>query len=213
MARRARGAELRRAAASSNKRLQRTVAPRLLLYSSVLRVAPSAETQGRSADGGMIFAAAPRRNGSWPYRPQLVAALDLRCPGVEAGAVLPLDAAYDERAIYIASGAIAIEGVDYEAGRLIVLQPGAAVDLRANTPSRLLLLGGERMDGPRFIWWNFVASSRDALMAAADKWERGEMAGPGRRGRIHPAAGAAIVAVIGAHCFATAGSITPPLRD
>ncbi len=95
---------------------------------------------------------------------------------LEAGAVLPLDAAYEERAVYIASGAIAIEGVDYEAGRLIVLQPGAAVDIRANTPSRLLLLGGERMDGPRFIWWNFVASSRDALMAAADKWERGEMA-------------------------------------
>lgn len=94
---------------------------------------------------------------------------------LETRATLPLDATYEERAIYVASGSIGIDGEAYEAGRLIVLRPGAAIDIKALAPSRLLLLGGDRMDGPRFIWWNFVSSSRDALMAAAEQWERGAM--------------------------------------
>ncbi len=92
-----------------------------------------------------------------------------------AGATLPLDAFYEERAIYITTGAIEIETETYEEGRLIVLRPGVAFELKAKTPARLLLLGGERMDGPRFIWWNFVASSKEAMMAAAHAWERGQM--------------------------------------
>ena len=92
-----------------------------------------------------------------------------------AGAALQLDANYEERAVYVATGAIIIDGVTYDSGQLLVLQPGARVDVRAQRAARLLLLGGDRMDGPRYIWWNFVASSRDAMMAAADAWERGEM--------------------------------------
>lgn len=95
---------------------------------------------------------------------------------LDAGATLPLDAHYEERAIYVASGSIELYGVGYDSGRLIVLRPGMVANIRAATPARLLLLGGDRMDGPRFIWWNFVSSSRDALMAAADAWERGAMA-------------------------------------
>jgi redox-sensitive bicupin YhaK (pirin superfamily) len=94
---------------------------------------------------------------------------------LDAGAVLPLDAHYEERAVYIASGYVEIDRVTYGSGRLLVLKPGAALDIRALSPARLLLLGGERMDGPRFIWWNFVASSREAIKAAGEAWERGEM--------------------------------------
>ena len=85
---------------------------------------------------------------------------------LDAGATLPLDAHYEERAIYVASGSIELDGVAYDSGRLIVLRPGMVANIRAATPARLLLLGGDRMDGPRFIWWNFVSSSRDAL------WQR-----------------------------------------
>ena len=94
---------------------------------------------------------------------------------LSAGAVLPLDTAYDERAVYISSGAIEIDGHSHEAGRLVVLRPGIAIDIRAIEPSRILILGGERMDGPRYIWWNFVSSRKDAVVQAAEDWENGRM--------------------------------------
>jgi redox-sensitive bicupin YhaK (pirin superfamily) len=86
------------------------------------------------------------------------------------GAVLPLDADYDERAVYIASGAIDIAGDTFEAGRLLVFRPGDRISILATAQSRLMLLGGEPMDGPRHIWWNFVSSSRDRLEAAKADW-------------------------------------------
>jgi redox-sensitive bicupin YhaK (pirin superfamily) len=49
------------------------------------------------------------------------------------------------------------------------------VTLRALADSRLILLGGEPMDGPRFVWWNFVSSRKETMIAAAHAWERGEM--------------------------------------
>lgn len=94
---------------------------------------------------------------------------------LDANGTLQIDAHYEERAVYIASGRLEIDGAEFESGRLLVLRPGAVVDMRAREASRLLLFGGERMDGPRYIFWNFVASSKDALKAAADAWERGDM--------------------------------------
>ncbi len=35
-----------------------------------------------------------------------------------------------------------------------------------------MVLGGEPMDGPRHIWWNFVSSSRDRIRAAKDDWQQ-----------------------------------------
>jgi len=89
----------------------------------------------------------------------------------DARVTLPRE--FDERAAYIVEGSVSVEGEigEFEAGRLVVMKPGASVTLRASSsPARLMLLGGEPMDGPRIVWWNFVASSRERIEAAKDDW-------------------------------------------
>jgi hypothetical protein len=88
------------------------------------------------------------------------------------GAILPLDPDHDERAVYIASGEIDIAGDRFEAGRLLTFHPGDRISILALSNARLMLVGGEPMDGPRHIWWNFVSSSKDRIEAAKDAWTR-----------------------------------------
>ncbi len=87
------------------------------------------------------------------------------------GAVLPLDPDYDERAVYVASGEIDVAGTRFEAGRLLVFKPGDRISILATAQSRLMLVGGEPMDGPRHIWWNFVSSSKERIEAAKADWK------------------------------------------
>jgi hypothetical protein len=93
-----------------------------------------------------------------------------------AGSVLPLPADHEERGIYIAEGEIAIADQSFAAGRLLVFRPGDAISVKALSDARIMLLGGEPMDGPRHIWWNFVSSSKDKIEAAKDDWKRGRFA-------------------------------------
>ena len=92
------------------------------------------------------------------------------------GAVLPLDPDYDERAIYLASGRIDIAGQTFEGGQLLVFKPGDRISILAETNARLMLLGGEPMDGPRHIWWNFVSSSQERIDSAKEDWRQGRFA-------------------------------------
>lgn len=92
------------------------------------------------------------------------------------GAVLPLDPDYDERAVYVASGEIDIAGEAFGAGRLLVFCPGDRISILALSQSRIIALGGEPMDGPRHIWWNFVSSSKDRIDAAKADWKAGKFA-------------------------------------
>ncbi len=90
-----------------------------------------------------------------------------------AGARLPVDAEHPERAVYVAEGEVEIGGDVHPAGELLVLRPGDAVAVTARRPSRLMLLGGEPMDGPRYVWWNFVSSSRERIEQAKADWRAG----------------------------------------
>jgi redox-sensitive bicupin YhaK (pirin superfamily) len=92
------------------------------------------------------------------------------------GAVLPLDTSHDERAVYLAEGSVEIAGRRHEPGRLLVLRPGDALTVTARGPARLMLLGGEPMDGPRFIWWNFVSSRQERIEQAKADWQAGRFA-------------------------------------
>ena len=92
---------------------------------------------------------------------------------LEAGALLPLDATHEERSAYIAGGTVEVGGETFEEGRLVVFKPGEGMTIRAKTPARLILLGGEPMDGPRHIWWNFVSSSKDRIDQAKADWKSG----------------------------------------
>ncbi len=89
------------------------------------------------------------------------------------GAVLPIDAGYDERAVYIASGNIDLAGQTFGPGQLIVFKPGDRISILALSNARLMLLGGEPMDGPRHIWWNFVSSSEERIAQAKEEWRSG----------------------------------------
>ena len=51
-----------------------------------------------------------------------------------------------------------------------MLPPGGTVEIAAASAARLMLFGGARMDADRHIWWNFVASSRDLMEAAKERW-------------------------------------------
>jgi redox-sensitive bicupin YhaK (pirin superfamily) len=89
-----------------------------------------------------------------------------------AGARLDLAPEYEERAAYVALGAVEIEGQRFDAGRLVVFAPGRPVTFRALGATRIALLGGEPLDGPRYLWWNFVSSRRDRIAQAREDWMR-----------------------------------------
>ena len=93
-----------------------------------------------------------------------------------AGTALPLPVEHEERGVYVAEGQVEVAGQVFEEGRLLVFRPGDAITLRARTNVRLMLLGGEPMDGPRYIWWNFVSSSKDRIEAAKDDWKKARFA-------------------------------------
>lgn len=97
--------------------------------------------------------------------------------GVKAGtgADIPLPD-YEERAIYVVSGRVAIDGEEFGSGKMIVLTPGAGPTIKASTPSRLMLLGGAPL-GKRLIWWNLVASSRERIERAKADWQASADAG------------------------------------
>jgi redox-sensitive bicupin YhaK (pirin superfamily) len=92
---------------------------------------------------------------------------------LEAGAKLPLDASYEERAAYLSEGTVEIGGEIFTPDRLVVFKPGEGMTITAKTPARLILLGGEPMDGPRHIWWNFVSSTKDRIEQAKADWKAG----------------------------------------
>ncbi len=87
-----------------------------------------------------------------------------------SGARLPLPPEHDERAVYVLAGRVRIAGETFAPGSLLVLKPRAEVTAVAETPSRVMVLGGEPMDGPRFIWWNFVAGSKERIRQAQEDW-------------------------------------------
>jgi len=92
---------------------------------------------------------------------------------LEAGARMPLDADYEERAVYVSTGEIDIEGDRFGAGRLLIFRPGDRITINAIVPSRIAIVGGAPLDGPRYVWWNFVSSRKDRIDQAKEEWKQG----------------------------------------
>ena len=89
---------------------------------------------------------------------------------LDAGAKLAIPAEHDERAIYVVDGAVEVDGEAVAAGHMAVLLPGTTPVMRASGAARVMLVGGDALDGERFIWWNFVSSSRERIEQAKDDW-------------------------------------------
>lgn len=91
------------------------------------------------------------------------------------GAAIPLPDDHEDRGAYISTGSVEVAGQTFDAGRMMVFRPGDKLSMKAGPQgARLMLLGGETLNGPRYIWWNFVASSEAKIEAAKEAWRQGD---------------------------------------
>ncbi|GHG33492.1 pirin family protein [Paracoccus aerius] len=90
---------------------------------------------------------------------------------LETGRRLPLPDNHEDRGIYVVDGSILVAGQEFAAGRMMVFRPGDRITVAAgDRGARLMILGGATFSGPRYIWWNFVASSRERIEEAKTAW-------------------------------------------
>ncbi len=113
---------------------------------------------------------------------------------LEAGAALPMPDDHEDRGVYVLSGGVSVAGQDFGPGHMLIFRPGDRISVKAGEAgARIMVLGGATMDGPRFIWWNFVASSKERIDAAKEAWRAGDWAHgrfklpPGDEGEFIPA--------------------------
>ena len=78
-----------------------------------------------------------------------------------------------ERAAYVVEGELRCGAEEARSGRMLIFTPGSAPSLSAETDARVMLLGGDPLDGPRHIEWNFVSSSSERIEQAKRDWREG----------------------------------------
>ena len=95
--------------------------------------------------------------------------LDVQLP---AGATLEIPALVPEMAVYTVDAPVGLNGEEVSAHILAVAAAGEPVRLTAGQSGvRLMVIGGEPLEAPRHIWWNFVSSRKDRIVQAASDWE------------------------------------------
>jgi redox-sensitive bicupin YhaK (pirin superfamily) len=98
------------------------------------------------------------------------------------GARVPLPDGHEDRGLYVVSGSVTIAGQTFGSMQMMTFRPGDRLAVTAGPEgARLMLLGGETLGDPRYIWWNFVASSKERIEAAKEAWRAGDWA----HGRFH----------------------------
>ena len=95
---------------------------------------------------------------------------------LQADAPLGLPTAVEERAVYVVSGHVDIDGTEVRPGQLAVIATGAHVSIHPHDHSRVMILGGAALDAPRHIEWNFVSSRKERIEQAKADW-RASIAG------------------------------------
>ncbi|HEY5818462.1 MAG TPA: pirin family protein [Mesorhizobium sp.] len=79
----------------------------------------------------------------------------------------------EERAIYTLDGEVQIAGDRFPADRLLVFRPGDEIVVSSEGGAHFMLFGGASMGSQRYIWWNFVSSSRERIEQAKEEWKTG----------------------------------------
>lgn len=92
---------------------------------------------------------------------------------IDPGGTFEVPAESTERAVFSVDQPIELDGILYQGSGLLVLAPGYAAQLKAPQGARVLMFGGEPLDGPRHLWWNFVASDPERLESAKRDWVEG----------------------------------------
>jgi redox-sensitive bicupin YhaK (pirin superfamily) len=95
---------------------------------------------------------------------------------LQPGALLEISPEHEERAVYLLDGRVDIAGQIFEPGRLLVFLAGDSILVKTTDAARILLLGGAPVDGPRYLWWNFVSSSHERIEQAKADWKAGRFA-------------------------------------
>jgi redox-sensitive bicupin YhaK (pirin superfamily) len=95
--------------------------------------------------------------------------LDVDMP---AGSSLRVPGEYAERAVHVVTGEIRIRDREIGAYSIAVCHAAADVEIKAMSTSRLILFGGAAIS-ERFVWWNFVSSSRERIEQAKLDWQNG----------------------------------------
>lgn len=93
-----------------------------------------------------------------------------RCP---AGSQFVVPAEHKERGVYLVEGEALLGSTPLTPGELVVLVPGSIPLVQASADARIFLVGGAPLDAPRHMWWNFVASSQEAIEEAKQRWKTG----------------------------------------
>ncbi len=94
---------------------------------------------------------------------------------IPAGGKLPLPADHEQRAAYVIEGESRAGEGTLGTGELIVFAKGAEMDIEATTDTHVVLLGGAPLDAPRYVWWNYVASSEALIERARQAWRDDRM--------------------------------------
>ena len=95
---------------------------------------------------------------------------DLR---LAAGASVKIPAVAEERAIYTLEGEVSIAGDVFPAERLLVFKPGEEIVVSSERGAHFMLFGGASLGSKRYIWWNFVSSSKERIEQAKQEWKTG----------------------------------------
>jgi redox-sensitive bicupin YhaK (pirin superfamily) len=90
-----------------------------------------------------------------------------------AGARIAIPAEAEERAIYLLSGQIDIAGDIFDKDILLVFRPGDEIVIKSEAGAHFMLFGGAALGEQRYIWWNFVSSSKERIEQAKQEWRTG----------------------------------------
>ncbi|MGB3501945.1 MAG: pirin family protein [Mesorhizobium sp.] len=92
---------------------------------------------------------------------------------LEAGARVKIPAETEERAIYVLEGSVVIAGDRFQSDRLLVFKPGDEIVVSSERGAHVMLFGGASLGSKRYIWWNFVSSSKERIEQAKEEWKTG----------------------------------------
>jgi redox-sensitive bicupin YhaK (pirin superfamily) len=89
---------------------------------------------------------------------------------LKARTAFVLPALAPELAVYPVGSGLTVDGAPLGVRTLGVLEDGHGCRLEVSDDCTVVIVGGAPLDGPRFLLWNFVASTKSRLQRAADEW-------------------------------------------
>ncbi|MCO6386114.1 pirin family protein [Aliihoeflea sp. 40Bstr573] len=93
---------------------------------------------------------------------------------LKPGGRIPIPADAEERAIYVLDGEVTIAGDRFAENQLLVFRQGDEIVVGSERGAHFMLFGGASLGSRRYIWWNFVSSSKERIEQAKEEWRTGQ---------------------------------------